>query len=1212
MTVSQLIWDLKKAPREYALNEYETVIDSVLEIESNILDKNTFHTSQSGHTTIRLTEERLTRIAESQFPASVEPQDQYKALQEYILAIETAVADEKNILTQIERILSGPEASSLEEEEVTDLRSARTLLRHSVEVGEKRHQRLESQRQTTISTLEKEIADWEQSHDELKQQSTPYLEVEQYLADDNLLTQLKQLRDEIAATHQVSVDSQIQHPVAERSRSLQRALSELHEDLKQSRVQYARKQFEHTYEAVDEGIAELHQQLTPARSNGKKLTDVQELRDQIETLRQSIKNFQQAVYSDQIKTHRLNTLLRHTTQLDEFEAFIEAKTTFDKLFDECLAAFQTLKTDAAPYLNYRQYLTESVYSRLCTQTELIKRDLTDLRQQVDFSLLADADIQRVDTLEQGIQTIQSELRPSEYNPEFVERERKRCADLFSAIGDTELDLTPEQQKAVIRNGTYNQVIAAAGTGKTLTLTTRVAYLIQHQSVDPTEILVLAYTKEAADEMRTRLQDQFGITAVPVKTIHSFGYGLIQESQDGFVESIDPNEQRNVVDRQISQARKQDTSSEFLEHYYEFLVHFDDVYYDEADFDTREEYVDARQKQTYVTLRGTEVKSRAEKLIADFLYTHQVEYRYEDRATWADSDPEKAGYTPDFYLPQYDLYIEHWGVDESGSVAAWFSQSSAEYREKIAWARTQFTDTDYTLVGTYEFEHEADRLKQGLRHRLTNHGVKLDRLDFEELVDSAFEYNHREGWIKTRFVNFIENAKRFEFTPSEIETQLSEANPRQYHFGHCGIHLLQEYARYLTRNGLVDFQDMVHDAVDTIQQDPESYTDRYEHLLVDEFQDIGKGKLDLIQELTGTDGAKLFAVGDDWQSIYSFQGAVVEYFTDFAEYFDDPIRTDLTTNFRSPSTAVTAGNALIENNSTQLTKTVRSAVDRETTPSVHVLRGYQFYDYVRRVRKYTVDLVAEYLADGAAPDDIMILCRYDDAVPHLTEIKDGLQAQQIPYIGKSDQYHGPDNNEDGVAVYSLYQAKGREADHIILVHAAEGPYGFPSNRRQGELLSPVQPITVGGIEEERRAFYVAVTRSKRTLDILTRGDHQSRFLDEIDDYTETVDAGHVEPLDEVGKSMTVTARVKQLLDPFTKQHQRGILSDRYGGSARFVSWASDDPPTLERGQWYRLSNLKVSEFKDEKELVWNTRSSLQAISDVSTLDDVPEREQPDNP
>lgn len=768
--------------------------------------------------------------------------------------------------------------------------------------------------------------------------------------------------------------------------------------------------------------------------------------------------------------------------------------------------------------------------------------------------------------------------------------------LVHRIDPNDLDLTPEQQRAVVRNGIYNQVIAAAGTGKTLTLITRVAYLLQSRAVDPSRILVVTFTTEARDEMEERLADHFGITDVHVDTVHGFGNSVIQSAEDGGVDTIDANQIFNIIDRKIRQAHT-GTDEEFLSHYYEFLVHFDDVYLDEADYETKEAYIQARAEQRYQTLRGEEVKSRTEKHIADFLFTHRVEYRYEDLATWADTSDDKGSYEPDFYLPEHDLYIEHWGIDSAGEIAPWFSWSTEQYHEKMRWAREQFAATDSTLVETYDFEHEAGQLKRFLRARLAHHGVELERMALDELIDSAFDYNRREGWIKGKFRDFVQNAKQFDVKPDAIETSLTRDNPRQFHFGHCGIILLQQYQRFLVEHDLIDFSDMITQSLELIQANPGTYRTQYDHVLVDEFQDLGRGKLELIQELVGPDAARLFAVGDDWQSIYSFQGAVVEYFLNFSDHFGPPTRTTLTENFRSPQRVIEAGNTLIANNDDQLEKEVHATVTRETTPRVHTLQGYKFYDYVRRVGRYTAALVRDYLQRGAKPQDIMVLCRFDVAVPYLDEIKKKLREHGIPYEGKSDAYHGEKRGADGgVAVYSVYQSKGREAEHVILAHAVEGPYGFPPAGRENELLDPVKPVATDTVAEERRAFYVALTRTQRTLDVLTRKGQPSRFLEEIEELTEAADGSDtIEPLGDVGATMSITAEVKQLFDDLhAKKHQEGILVDRYGGSVRFVSWTNSDPPTLEQDEWYRFTDVKVTQYNDRKELVVTSRSRIDSI------------------
>jgi len=189
--------------------------------------------------------------------------------------------------------------------------------------------------------------------------------------------------------------------------------------------------------------------------------------------------------------------------------------------------------------------------------------------------------------------------------------------------------------------------------------------------------------------------------------------------------------------------------------------------------------------------------------------------------------------------------------------------------------------------------------------------------------------------------------------------------------------------------------MITRSLELIQANHEQYRSQYDHVLVDEFQDIGKGKLELIREFVGPESAHLFAVGDDWQSIYSFQGAVVEYFLNFNDHFGTPTRTTLTENFRSPPQIIDAGNTLIETNDDQIEKEVTPTINQDATPIVHGLQGYSFHDYAHRVSQYAITLVKEYLQRGAAPDDIMVLCRFDGAVPYL-ETRSNLHCESLKF------------------------------------------------------------------------------------------------------------------------------------------------------------------------------------------------------------------------
>lgn len=931
--------------------------------------------------------------------------------------------------------------------------------------------------------------------------------------------------------------------------------------------------------------------IAPAKKSGSPLPDDSTaIENQIEEGLKIITELKPGLDHQYLHQHEIDEIDETEKLFREYQEFIPEKRQFEHLVVPLEKQHDTLEKDAAPFLEYDRYLTRNCRKTLKGTLESIERKLQRIRSEVNLQILADADHYRFTEIESRRQIINEHLNG--YNPEFVERKIAACGGLFSDIDSDGNDLNEAQRKAVVRNDTYNQVIAAAGTGKTIALIYRVAYLVREQNVSPKRIAALTYTRKAADEMATRLEEQFAITDVDVRTIHSFAFEIAQDAADGELTTAQTSDVYNLIDRVIHEETDNPTS-DFHDHYLQFLSHYKDDYAEEPDFEERADYVAERAEESYETLAGETVASRAEKVIADFLFTHKVEYRYEAIAEWAEGAEDKDAYRPDFYLPNHDLYIEHWGLDETGEVAPWFSWTTDEYIEKLRWARSEFSDSDNALVETYDFEHQRSplQLKRVLRHRLENHGVELNRLDFEGLVDATFEYHEQEEDIKESFKRFIDNAKTFNIEPEAIEERLNERIPRQYHFGRCGEILLRRYNNYLDRNNLVDFDDMIYDAISAVKQHPTDYKSDYSHLLVDEFQDVSMSQLRLIRQFGGPDGARLFCVGDDWQSIYSFQGSEVRYFIEFEEYFGPAATTHLTENYRCPESVLEAGNELISNNSMQIDKTVTAASGRDAPPKLHTLKGYTDRAYKRRVGEYAAELVERCLESENNPSDVMVLCRYDAAARYLDEVKKNLERRDIPYDGKKDHFRPPampgeydpgfDPNA-GVSVFSVHQSKGREADHVILLHAVKGQFGFPAEDREDDLIAPVRDVETNNIAEERRLFYVGVTRTKEQLHIQTRQGLESPFVEEIDPYLEPVRS--VAAPGEVGETTAITAKVDQLFeDPHPTQRQAGVLKDQTG-TARFVSWENENPPKLEVGVWYRLNGIKVNEFKGEKQII----------------------------
>lgn len=877
-----------------------------------------------------------------------------------------------------------------------------------------------------------------------------------------------------------------------------------------------------------------------------------------------------------------------------------------------------------PYVEMKSYLTGHDQERFASSSATLQSELRTLRSSVKNTNGLATDHTLIRGFERTLAEIDQILTDRDrYNDRFVEIELERRQSFFDAVGHDETTLDRNQREAVIRNDSYNRVIAGAGTGKTLVLTTRVAYLVKYQNVDPADLLVVTFLNKAAEEMKRRLREEFDITGVEASTLHSFGYSVIENTTNRKPDVFDEDDLEHLVDDVLEQ-RTELIPETFYEHFSNFLLQSELPTVDETDFETKEEFVEHLRDQDYETLGGESVKSRAEKLIADFLYIHQVEYTYEYRAdlnqsqsqgdqtkndaesTNSDADTAAAisAYKPDFYLPEADIWIEHFGIDEDGNVAEWFTQSSEEYIDKIHWAREVFDDRDTVLIETYQFEFDTGRLRQALTHRLTHHGVSLNQQPYEELVNETYELHNRNIPIQQMFARFIELARTFEIGASEIPSRLSPDQPAQYYFGMCGGLLLNAYETQLRKSGNIDYTDMIYEAASILSSGLDPDTLGYEHVLIDEFQDIGQDQLQLITQLSGSDDAQLFAVGDDWQSIYSFQGAVVDLFINFEDRFEYTATTTLDTNYRSPSQLVKASVELIDQNETQVDKQTTAASDAPAAVVKHLLGGYREYDYLKYTAGLVGHLVADYLDSGCDPNEIMVLCRYDDAVSHLDAVRKQLNEQSIPYTTGNGN-----DQQDGVTVCSVHQAKGREADHVIVTHASEDGMGFPATDRNSELLDPVREVDMNTLAEERRLFYVAITRSARTLDVITKSNQedQSRFIDEIDQYVDTArNADRIVTLDPTENQNTLQARVAHLWDDtHVKKHQGGVLED-HTDSVKFVSWANTDPPTVETDTWYRFEDISVNEYKGDPQVVINGFTELTEIDpddarvDVETI------------
>ncbi len=260
-----------------------------------------------------------------------------------------------------------------------------------------------------------------------------------------------------------------------------------------------------------------------------------------------------------------------------------------------------------------------------------------------------------------------------YNKEFVDLRKVAYSHLWSK-GPILLD--DEQQTAIVTDDKHNLVVAAAGSGKTEVLITRIAYLIERRpdGVQPNRILAIAYQRKAMEEISQRLHARYRISEVNVRTFHKLGKDILEQSGAKIARTdiIDDNKKHGFIKKHFEQEIAANPA------FYQLFLHYAKTVHDKEEELTRvdkEAAVAYAQGCGYFSLDNTQVKSKAEKEIMDSLLTNKLN----SRPILVDYEPDVSGFRPDFYLPQYALFIEHWALNKKGEVPKWFSQSTEEYK-----------------------------------------------------------------------------------------------------------------------------------------------------------------------------------------------------------------------------------------------------------------------------------------------------------------------------------------------------------------------------------------------------------------------------------------------------------------------------------------------------------------------------------------------------
>ena len=788
------------------------------------------------------------------------------------------------------------------------------------------------------------------------------------------------------------------------------------------------------------------------------------------------------------------------------------------------------------------------------------------------------------------------LRDSLTNEEL--KSLAKYNQLFESI--FEYPLTDEQAKSIVSEADRVLVIASAGSGKTSTILAKYFYLVETKKAKPEEILILAFARPVAEEIKKRLKELTN-TDAEVETFHSFGKKIINKSDIEYSrvdESAKEDGSSLISTKFLEKLAEKVNEKSYNKDFKNKITQFATLcpYPEISEFASDEkEYREMISKYPYKrdsnflnaenkrfsripTLNGEFfVRSQQELTIANYLIMNGIQFEYEktfplETAKYLPSHTDEFGtkkewdsYKPDFYFPEADLWFEHFAIDKNSNKSPFGDKYVDEHDKKIKFHEENRTN----FVCTYMSDYYSDNLLSLIDNFLNNYNLAKNPISDEEI-----EENIKNIYRNNVLTLVREEIKLFKASQTNIEDAKEKISQlpdkfRSSRFLEIFLPLYEEYQSYLKETESIDFEDMIKNAVEIVDKN-QKILPNYKYILVDEFQDISEGRFNLLDKSLRCTGAKLFGVGDDWQSIYRFTGADISLTTQFENKnmvnYQKSLNYevgDLTFNEAYGYGEITEihdfSDDYLDEHKTHTRLDYHLYVkalfnfDRENLPG-----GVIYYEDIEtigedaqtafmtekriaifkiqdtfRYGKYISSLSSNFIQQNKNQIKKSPKTKVDSLHPiyfcnfEKNEFKPDTLLKKIP---KSKDFKevlilGRNNSHiDNIdfdflkkirpdLVFkknTIHSAKGAESDVVFLLGLDGGSKGFP--RRFGE--DPLKEVFLPEEDsylyaEERRVMYVALTRAKKMLFICYEGNESSSFYSECLDLSKNLKISFIE-------------------------------------------------------------------------------------------------------
>ena len=729
-----------------------------------------------------------------------------------------------------------------------------------------------------------------------------------------------------------------------------------------------------------------------------------------------------------------------------------------------------------------------------------------------------------------------------YNQKYVAAQKQLNRDFFDNIEGKSLD--DQQQQAIITDEYSNLIIAGAGSGKTLTILGKVKYLIEKKNIDPEKILLLSFTRKTVEELNDRLRNLRLKTQAT--TFHKLGYDYIKH----FQKKPPAVANENLLHQTIKQFLKNNIlhHDSALKSFVQFMACYLNIPEENDAFDSLGEKLDIKNGIDFETLKskyyantsgsrrisknkldtfsGERVKSVEELMIANFLFLNGVNYEYEKPYPHGDHM-----YRPDFYLTDYDIWLEHFGVDQYGR-AKWLSEfQEKQYIKNMHKKRVKHRLCRTKLLETYSWYNRDNILLDKLREMLEKSGVTFQPLSEQEIYHKIIKQDSSFGAeivsLITSFINLSKSrglaAGRLRQFIKNSETNNKFLSARQNLFLDFTLPILEKYNSALSSRSEIDFNDMINWAAKLVQQ--KGVIQDYDYIIIDEYQDISAARFKLITEIRQQSGARLVCVGDDWQSIYRFTGSDISLFSDFGKFVGEHEKLFIERTYRNSQQLIDISAKFIQQNPQQLAKNPKSTKELDCP--------VEFMSYNQNnAFAVLVDQIRQIARNYGKDKRILLLGRHSFDLDYAICMRDSkgkiIKNQFKKEVKKYNEVTGELSiaGLEGVNItfITAHKSKGLEADNVIVLNLKNDLYGFPNKLTDDPIISLLLSAPEAcRFAEERRLFYVALTRTKNKVYLMV-SENESLFAKEIKQYSNYLIQGRYGEADLVNCPWCKTGRL----------------------------------------------------------------------------------------